>query len=204
MLRRMLVGLVVLVWTTGNATVYAGPSSSSEGASVIVGVKTTRPIGHQAFCQTHPDECGPNEALVEVVPLSDALFAQLTSINDSINASVKAVTDREFYRVTELWAYPDGAGDCEDFVLAKRRALNAAGWPLSTLLITVVRESSGEAHAVLTVRTDRGDLVLDNLDGDVHRWSETPYTFLKRQSQEDAGVWVAISDDRSIELVASH
>jgi predicted transglutaminase-like cysteine proteinase len=202
-LRRMLVGLVVL-WTTGATTVYAEPSSPFEGAPVIVGVKTTRPIGHQAFCQTYPDECGPNDAVVEVVPLTDALLVQLTSINDSINASVKAVPDREFYRVSELWAYPDSAGDCEDFVLAKRRALNDAGWPLSTLLITVVRERSGEAHAVLTVRTDRGDLVLDNLDGDVHRWSETPYTFLKRQSQEDAGVWVAISDDRRIELVASH
>src|SRR5688572_23457510 len=134
MLRRVLVGLAVLVWTTGTTTVHAEPSSASEGASVIVGVKTTRPIGHQAFCQTYPNECGPNDAVVEVVPLTDTLFVQLTSINDSVNSSVKAVTDREFYRVSEFWAYPHGAGDCEDFVLAKRRALNHAGWPLSTLL----------------------------------------------------------------------
>ncbi len=39
---------------------------------------------------------------------------------------------------------------------------------------------------MLLVRTDRGDLVLDNQDGRVLLWNETPYTYLKRQSQADA------------------
>ena len=56
--------------------------------------------------------------------------------------------------------------------------------------------------AVLTVRTSEGDLVLDNLDGAVRAWNETPYTYLKRQSQANAGEWVAINDDRDVQIVA--
>ena len=36
------------------------------------------------------------------------------------------------------------------------------GWPESKLLITVVRDENNEGHAVLTVRTDEGDFILDN------------------------------------------
>ncbi len=136
--------------------------------------------------------------------LTDELAAQLSSINATVNASIRAVTDAEFYGVNERWVYPSEAGDCEDYVLAKRRALVEAGWPVSTLLIAVVRQRSGDGHAVLMVRTDRGDLVLDNLDPDVHAWNELPYTFMKRQSQENAGAWVSLSDDRSVVTVATH
>jgi predicted transglutaminase-like cysteine proteinase len=69
--------------------------------------------------------------------------------------------------------------------------------------MAVVREASGAGHAVLMVRTDRGDLILDNQDGMVRLWNETPYQFVKRQSQENAGAWVLIDDTRSVVTVAS-
>ena len=47
------------------------------------------------------------------------------------------------------------------------------------------------------VRTDRGDLVLDNQDGRILLWNETPYQYLKRQSQADAGQWVDLVDPRT-------
>ena len=47
----------------------------------------------------------------------------------------------------------DDAGDCEDFVLLKRKKLIAGGFSPSDLLITVVRKPDGEGHAVLTLRT---------------------------------------------------
>jgi predicted transglutaminase-like cysteine proteinase len=87
-------------------------------------------------------------------------------------------------------------GDCEDYVLLKRKLLAQAGWPLSALLITVVRKADGEGHAVLTVRTDRGDLILDNLAADIKVWNETPYLFVKRQSEQNTGRWVSIDDAR--------
>ena len=46
-------------------------------------------------------------------------------------------------------------------------------------------------------------LLADNQDGDVHVWNETPYTYLKRQSQADAGQWVAI-EDRRITVASAH
>jgi predicted transglutaminase-like cysteine proteinase len=69
-----------------------------------------------------------------------------------------------------------------------------AGWPASTLLIAVVRQGDGSGHAVLMVRTDRGDLVLDNQEASIRVWNETPYQYIKRQSQAHAGQWVDMID----------
>jgi predicted transglutaminase-like cysteine proteinase len=57
---------------------------------------------------------------------------------------------------------------------------------------------------VLLARTDRGDLVLDNQDGDIHVWNETPYTYLKRQSQANSGAWVDIVDQRPVLVATAH
>ncbi len=74
--------------------------------------------------------------------------------------------------------------------------LMQAGWPREALLITVVRDKKGEGHAVLTVKTDKGDFVLDNQNQEVLSWAETGYRFVKRQSQSDPNVWVALGDPR--------
>jgi predicted transglutaminase-like cysteine proteinase len=60
-------------------------------------------------------------------------------------------------------------------------------------LITVVLDEKMQGHAVLTITTDKGDFVLDNRRNDVLRWSDTGYTFLKRQSAEDPRQWVSLS-----------
>jgi predicted transglutaminase-like cysteine proteinase len=74
--------------------------------------------------------------------------------------------------------------------------LMEAGWPRAALLITVVREKNGNGHAVLTVKTDKGEFILDNQNEEVLLWSDTGYRFVKRQSQTDANAWVALSDPR--------
>lgn len=199
----MLVGTSIVETSAAETNPARNLAPSAGGAFLITTAETTRPIGHMAFCRAQPDECLPNDDVVPEVALTDDLLAQLTNVNDTINKAVRPSTDADLYNVGELWTFPDTAGDCEDYVLAKRRALHEAGWPLSTLLIAVVRQASGAGHAVLTVRTDRGDLVLDNLDGAVHGWRDTPYTYLKRQSQDNAGHWVTITDDRTPALVAS-
>ena len=158
---------------------------------------TSIPVGASEFCKAHRGECKANPHAVEAMGLSEARWNELVQINNVVNAAIVAVTDEDYYKVAEYWAYPDGYGDCEDFALAKRKALIEAGWNPSTLLMTVVRESKGTGHAVLMVRTDRGDLVLDNQDGRVLLWNETPYQFLKRQSQADAGQWVDLVDHRT-------
>ena len=79
----------------------------------------------------------------------------MLKVNAWVNESIKPMTDLEHWGVVERWNYPDdGYGDCEDYVLLKRRMLMQAGWPREALLITVVRDKKGDGHAVLTVKTD--------------------------------------------------
>jgi predicted transglutaminase-like cysteine proteinase len=164
---------------------------------------TSIPIGHAEFCDARPDECQPNANPVSAIALDDTHWNQLLQVNAYYNSTIVPVTDADLYQVDEFWTYPNGYGDCEDYALAKRRALIDAGWPASTLLIAVVREANGNGHAVLLVRTDRGDLVLDNQEGMIRVWNETPYQFIKRQDQADAGRWVDMIDDRSISVTAT-
>jgi predicted transglutaminase-like cysteine proteinase len=159
---------------------------------------TSIPVGHLEFCKARPAECRSHDQVVEAMPLTDATWQQLVSINAYHNQNIVPVTDDQLYQVAEFWTYPNGYGDCEDFALIKRRDLINAGWPASTLLMAVVKEANGNGHAVLIARTDRGDLVLDNQVGDIRLWNETDYKFIKRQSQANAGQWVDMLDNRDI------
>ena len=162
-----------------------------------VGDVTRPPIGWVEFCAEHASECKVAPSEPRNVVLTLRLWRELVRINQTVNADIKPMTDLEHYGVVEKWAYPDdGYGDCEDYVLLKRRMLMEAGWPREALLITVVRETSGDGHAVLTVKTDRGDLVLDNQNEAIVLWSESGYRFVKRQSQSDPNVWVSLGDPR--------
>ena len=122
-------------------------------------------------------------------------------INQWVNDTVKPMTDMDHWGVVERWNYPDdGYGDCEDYVLLKRKMLMQAGWPREALLITVVRDKNDDGHAVLTVKTDKGEYILDNQTDDIVLWSDTGYRFVKRQSQSDPNVWVALGEPRPVPL----
>jgi predicted transglutaminase-like cysteine proteinase len=106
--------------------------------------------------------------------------------------------------VVEKWTYPeDGYGDCEDYVLLKRRMLMQLGWPREALLITVVRDHKGDGHAVLTVRTNKGEMILDNQVADILLWADTGYRYIKRQSQSDPNIWISLGDTRPTPYVAA-
>ncbi|MFJ5486866.1 transglutaminase-like cysteine peptidase [Hansschlegelia beijingensis] len=152
------------------------------------------PIGWIDFCKTHSADCDVKAARPVRAQLTEARFKELDAINRKVNAAIAPMTDQELYGVEEKWTYPADKGDCEDYVLLKRRMLMDAGWPRQALLITVVRDLKGDGHAVLTVVTDRGDYTLDNQADDVKPWFETGYTYIKRQSQIDPNVWVLLGD----------
>jgi predicted transglutaminase-like cysteine proteinase len=154
---------------------------------------TLPPIGYVTFCREHKDECRAGRRFADRVQLSAARFRELAEVNETVNDAVAPVTDLELYGKVEMWTYPQGGkGDCEDYVLLKRRTLIERGWPESTLLITVVRDENNEGHAVLTVRTDQGDFVLDNKRREVLQWAATSYTFIKRQSDRNPLVWISL------------
>lgn len=171
-------------------------SEASSNAFMDTGKFTSIPIGHYEFCKSHPKECKTKTHGDVRVQLTKRNWQALIDINYRANKNIVAVTDADLYGAEEHWTYPSHAGDCEDYVLQKRIELMAQGWPASALLITVVLQPNGEGHAVLTVRTDRGDLILDNLEDKVKLWSDTPYTYIKRQSKNHTGKWETINDTR--------
>jgi predicted transglutaminase-like cysteine proteinase len=166
------------------------------------GGRTTQPVGHYEFCQRQPGECRLKSSGGTPVELTRSLWAAMVEINNAVNTMVTPRTDMEMWGREEVWSYPDGMGDCEDYALEKRRQLMALGVPAGDLLLTVVRQPSGAGHAVLTMRTSRGEFVLDNLEPRLLAWTDTEYTYLKRQSERNSGVWVQINDGRA-DAVAS-
>jgi predicted transglutaminase-like cysteine proteinase len=162
-----------------------------------LGDVTRAPIGWVEFCAENPGECRGDLMEPRDIVMSQAAWRDLIKVNRWVNETVKPMTDMDHWGVIERWSLPtDGYGDCEDYVLLKRKLLMDAGWPRQALLITVVRDKKGEGHAVLTVKTDKGEFILDNQNEKVLPWTETGYRFVKRQSQSDQNVWVALGDNR--------
>lgn len=192
----------LLLAVTIGLGLLAGAAEAGQ-AFMQTGGRTTQPIGHYEFCQREPGECRQKTARKPPVELTRKLWAAMIDINNAVNASVTPRTDMEIWGKEEVWSYPTNVGDCEDYALEKRRRLMALGVPAGDLLITVVRQPNGDGHAVLTVRTSRGDFILDNLEARVRPWWETPYTYLKRQSERNSGAWVAIDDSRGLVAVGS-
>ena len=171
---------------------------------ISVGEATRAPIGWVEFCVEYDPECKTKPSAPRDVVLSSQAWKDLVRINRWVNTTVKPMTDMDHWGVVERWNYPDdGYGDCEDYVLQKRKMLMQAGWPREALLITVVRDKNGDGHAILTVKTDKGEYILDNQTDDVVLWSDTGYRFVKRQSQSDPNVWLALGEPRSVPLTAT-
>ena len=178
----------------GTLPAVAGPERL---ARVLVSDVTRPPAGWAEFCARQPGDCAGTVTALRELALSPEGWEDLVRVNKWANHTIKPLTDLEHWGVVERWSYPDdGYGDCEDYVLLKRRLLIQSGWPRAALLITVVRDKKEKGHAVLTVVTDQGDFILDNQNEDILLWSKTGYRFVKRQSQSNPNVWVSLGDPR--------
>lgn len=151
------------------------------------------PVGFLDFCSRESAQCLPVKARGGEVRLTPDRWRQLNEVNLLANKKVAPASDVDVYGLPEYWAFPADAGDCEDYVLLKKRRLEALGFSPDTLLITVVLDERGEGHAVLMVRTQAGDFVLDNRRDEIKRWGETRYQYLKRQSAENPRKWLALT-----------
>ena len=193
----------VTLMVTGLATPTASAASDQQ-LFITLGAPTRPPIGWLDFCVEYAPECEAKPLEARDVVLTPKAWKDLARINKWVNDSVWPITDMDHWGVVERWNYPDdGYGDCEDYVLLKRKMLWQAAWPRQALLITVVRDQKGEGHAVLTVKTDKGEFILDNQQEDVQLWSDSGYRFVKRQSQNDPNVWIALGDPRPATATAT-
>lgn len=159
----------------------------------ITDMGSAKPImGWVKFCEKYPSECAVNTAEPQTIELTPQVWKLITSVNQRVNSSVKAVTDADHWGVVDIWSFPDdGRGDCEDYQLLKRRILAESGLPRRAMRMTVVIDELGEGHAVLLLRTNQGDYVLDNKTSTVQPWDRTGYVYIKRESQAATG-WVSL------------
>lgn len=198
----LLLGLVSLV---GASSLQVGPAAAQSSlfklasprpaaTSASVGASTSVPYGWLDFCHRRPRECKVPALQATSVKLTAQNMSILKRINRKANRSIKPVSNYDHWgTMMDHWDYPvDGKGDCKIYALYKRKLLQEAGFPRQALLMTVVRDLNNEGHTILTVKTDKGDLILDNLVDEIRPWNATGYYFLKRQSQQNPNVWVSI------------
>jgi predicted transglutaminase-like cysteine proteinase len=162
-------------------------------AKPIANIGVARPVlGWVQFCERHPDECRVDVAEPTVATVTPQVWRTIVLTNRRVNARIKPKTDKDHWGVVDSWNFPDdGYGDCEDYQLLKRKLLSDQGIPRRAMRMTVVIDEQGEGHAVLMVRTDRGDFILDNKTNAVLAWNQTGYVFVKREGQEDA-TWASL------------
>jgi predicted transglutaminase-like cysteine proteinase len=190
-LSRLLCAILLLVGADNAARAANLPAKTS---AATIGGETSIPYGWVDFCGRRPAECAQAVLPARDVKLTDSAWKTLDRVNRSVNAAIEPVSNLDHWgTMLDHWDYPtDGKGDCKIFALEKRKLLLDAGFPRQALLMTIVKDLEGQGHAILTITTDRGDYILDNLTDEIRPWTATGYRFIKRQSQEDPNVWVAI------------
>ena len=175
-----------------------------QSTSITISGPTLTPYGWADFCNRYEAECPTNVLAAEDLELTSRLWSAIRRVNLIVNATIKPRSDMDHWNVLDRWDLPtDGYGDCEDYVLLKRKLLLAQGLPRQALLVTIVKDENGEGHAILTVKTDRGDFILDNMSDEVKPWAVLPYRFVKRQSQSDPNVWEQLGEPTSAPLIVS-
>jgi predicted transglutaminase-like cysteine proteinase len=156
------------------------------------------PLSFVKFCIDYPGDC-PSQSGGSQVQLTATRFMQLSEVNRAVNDSIIPKPDTSRLR---YWRLNVTAGDCNNFAIQKRHDLLALGWPAGALALTVAVTSWGEGHLVVTVRTDQGDLVLDNLRSKIVSWRQTGYRFVMRQSADNPQFWVDLRGGRADQQVA--
>jgi predicted transglutaminase-like cysteine proteinase len=188
-------GIVGCTLLLGGATSQAQSLASLPGSGKgLEGGGAAKPVAAWTnFCERHPAECAVDTTEPARIALTPATYRTLSAVTKRVNHRIKPLTDQAHWGMVDRWDFPDdGFGDCEDYQLLKRRMLVERGIPRRALRMTVVIDEIGEGHAVLMVRTDRGDLILDNKNDKVVAWHQTPYTYVKREGQ-DGLAWTSLN-----------
>lgn len=196
MLRAMSALLFVCLLTGGSYAAPLNPGTLKSLAllanahSVTFGKSTAIPIGYFQLCKAGHPVCNSvrgNLAAARngAVQITRRLASDLVTINHQVNNSIRP-------RRGDRWQVEPRFGDCKDYALTKKSRLMSKGWPSSALLVATAFTAAGVRHAVLIVRTDRGDVVLDNLTKKVRGWTPTLYRWLAIQSPSKRYSWLKL------------
>jgi predicted transglutaminase-like cysteine proteinase len=133
---------------------------------------TMAPLGFQLFCLQHPAQC--RAAGRSMVSMNPQLMRTLENVNYSVNHTIIAQDGV----AQEAWTVNPTYGNCHDYAMTKRSRLIQMGLPASALRIAYGKVGDGEGHAILVVRTDGGDFVLDNRTGRITTTHSTDVNIL--------------------------
>lgn len=150
--------------------------------------RTTAPFQFLVFCQQAPRQCDPQGG-ADRVAMTEATEQKIQSINAFVNRTIAPKDDPPG---EDIWTLSPEAGDCEDYAVTKRRDLIAGGIPGKAIRIALGTTSEGEPHAVVVVRTQRGDVVLDNRNDELKPFAETDISWIKIESADNPRVWYAL------------
>jgi predicted transglutaminase-like cysteine proteinase len=134
MVRFAVVAMLALAGLGGNAFAASHATEFSQSLP---------PIGFVKFCAANPKECKSVGRKADLMAMTPTAWNTLYQINTGVNGAIKPVSDEELYGELERWTYPVDAGDCEDFLLLKKRELEKQGFHPGALLITVVLDEKG-------------------------------------------------------------
>ncbi|MEP3706066.1 MAG: transglutaminase-like cysteine peptidase [Roseobacter sp.] len=166
----------------------AANSSTNDFLKVKLAMKA--PTGAQGICDKYDWVCSTSRVNSR---LSQSDLELIDTVNRRVNRQIRNVADVVQYRREDYWTLPkSGGGDCEDFALLKKLELVRAGVAPQRLLLATVLDHKRRSHAVLVLRTDAGDFVLDNLSNQIKPWRKTNYTFLRMQDPDRPEKWVAL------------
>jgi len=178
--------------TAGRAS---GPDVQQQSIqSIRFDVPTLAPMAFTLFCLKYASDCEPQRLLFagDRLELNKMRWSELESVNRTVNSSIQP--ERKEGRTVEEWLLGPARGDCNDYAVTKRHQLIARGWPAHTVLLSEVVTAWGEHHLVTVVRTDGGDLVLDNLTDQITLWSLTPYRWVRIQTPKNPNYWASVSE----------
>lgn len=202
-----IIAALLLGLTESACTTAPEPSSP-----LALGLPTAAPDGYVALCRASPSQCpeaqaptGLQQAAFVVPPAHTGLTAGqwnlLNAVNLKVNTQVRYVTDQERFGKPDVWSPAVTEGDCEDYALAKRQMLWAAGWAAGDLSMAVVDSPATGPHAVLVANTTQGAYVLDNADSWVMPWKEAGYTWISAQDTD--GQWRVAGENAQAMLIAA-
>ncbi|MEM7059823.1 MAG: transglutaminase-like cysteine peptidase [Pseudomonadota bacterium] len=185
--------------------VYAGTSSVAHPtkAHQVEGRRHSGPKAYRLMCQRDPALCQADRLAArtagagQAADLTAERWQALRDVNLRVNNRLAPRDDLEVYGTSDFWTAGRFVGDCEDYMIAKKQDLIAAGWAADQVLYAVVEGIETPYHAVLIVRTQQGDFVLDNLTDRITRWDLSGYNFVIRQSAEQPDRWVRVVDQRT-------
>lgn len=156
---------------------------------------TMAPFAHVKFCLANPADCRERKVVFRGGPvkLTDAKRRELMRVNTEVNRAIIATPASDETAATEKWLIAPEFGDCNDYAVTKRHKLLAKGWPARALLLAEVVVPSGEHHLVVVVRTDKGDLVLDNLNATLRSPAKTRYQWVRVESPVNPKFWSKVA-----------